>query len=414
MVSQGLHIFGLNLDGPKETIVIVGLFLLVVLCLEIILHHSPKALFALIPESGVVILMGCILGSIFVAVDIAPRRSLTLDPEIFFLILIPPIIFEAGYSLKKTPFRKNLVIILVYALVGTFLSAIILGTSALSRSNPCVAGFLLWIVSPTFRVENQISFLEALVFGTVLSAVDPVAVIAIFDKVKVNRRLNAIVFGESVLNDAMSIVLFVIFTSLLSEGVTLYLPVFAVAKFLVVSLGGIFFGLAYGVLASFITKYSDVRHVVQPFIVVLCAYLSYITSEIFAVSGIVAILIYGIFSGYYAAYNISSRSRSTLSDFAKITSLMAEALVFAQLGISTAYHVLGPSDISSFTISGSSGVFRFGKRWDATMILFTLLFIFILRFLLIFLLTMMTTKLGEKPVSTREQIVVQFCWPFAC
>lgn len=401
MVSQGLHIFGLNLDGPKETIVIVGLFLLVVLCLEIILHHSPKALFALIPESGVVILMGCILGSIFVAVDIAPRRSLTLDPEIFFLILIPPIIFEAGYSLKKTPFRKNLVIILVYALVGTFLSAIILG-------------FLLWIVSPTFRVENQISFLEALVFGTVLSAVDPVAVIAIFDKVKVNRRLNAIVFGESVLNDAMSIVLFVIFTSLLSEGVTLYLPVFAVAKFLVVSLGGIFFGLAYGVLASFITKYSDVRHVVQPFIVVLCAYLSYITSEIFAVSGIVAILIYGIFSGYYAAYNISSRSRSTLSDFAKITSLMAEALVFAQLGISTAYHVLGPSDISSFTISGSSGVFRFGKRWDATMILFTLLFIFILRFLLIFLLTMMTTKLGEKPVSTREQIVVQFCWPFAC
>lgn len=401
MVSQGLHIFGLNLDGPKETIVIVGLFLLVVLCLEIILHHSPKALFALIPESGVVILMGCILGSIFVAVDIAPRRSLTLDPEIFFLILIPPIIFEAGYSLKKTPFRKNLVIILVYALVGTFLSAIILG-------------FLLWIVSPTFRVENQISFLEALVFGTVLSAVDPVAVIAIFDKVKVNRRLNAIVFGESVLNDAMSIVLFVIFTSLLSEGVTLYLPVFAVAKFLVVSLGGIFFGLAYGVLASFITKYSDVRHVVQPFIVVLCAYLSYITSEIFAVSGIVAILIYGIFSGYYAAYNISSRSRSTLADFAKITSLMAEALVFAQLGISTAYHVLGPSDISSFTISGSSGVFRFGKRWDATMILFTLLFIFILRFLLIFLLTMMTTKLGEKPVSTREQIVVQFCWPFAC
>ena len=101
-------------------------------------------------------------------------------------IVLSAIVFiamKAGYSLKKTPFRKNLVIILVYALVGTFLSAIILGTSALSRSNPCVAGFLLWIVSPTFRVENQISFLEALVFGTVLSAVDPVAVIAIFDKV---------------------------------------------------------------------------------------------------------------------------------------------------------------------------------------------------------------------------------------
>ena len=100
-------------------------------------------------------------------------------------IVLSAIVFiamKAGYSLKKTPFRKNLVIILVYALVGTFLSAIILGTSALSRSNPCVAGFLLWIVSPTFRVENQISFLEALVFGTVLSAVDPVAVIAIFDK----------------------------------------------------------------------------------------------------------------------------------------------------------------------------------------------------------------------------------------
>ena len=117
------------------------------------------------------------------------------DPEVFFNILLPPIIFHAGYSMKKKHFFKNFGAILMFAMLGTTISCFV------------TAGFM-YLVTLVFRsIREYFTFVDCLFFGAIISATDPVTVLAIFNDQKVNVNLYALVFGESVLNDAVSIIL---------------------------------------------------------------------------------------------------------------------------------------------------------------------------------------------------------------
>ncbi|TRZ01987.1 hypothetical protein DNTS_024160 [Danionella cerebrum] len=104
-------------------------------------------------------------------------RKVTFDPEVFFNILLPPIIFHAGYSLKRRHFFRNLGSILAYAFVGTVVSCFIIGL----------------IMYGCVMMMKQIGHL--------------VTVLAIFNELQVDSDLYALLFGESVLNDAVAVVL---------------------------------------------------------------------------------------------------------------------------------------------------------------------------------------------------------------
>lgn len=120
----------------------------------------------------------------------------TFDPEIFFNIILPPIIFHAGYSLKRKYFFRNLGAILLYAIVGTTLSSFFIGLimyGCVQLTPPHLAG--------------GFTFLDTLYFGALMSPTDPLTVLAIFSDLRVDVNLYALVFGESVLNDAVALVL---------------------------------------------------------------------------------------------------------------------------------------------------------------------------------------------------------------
>jgi NhaP-type Na+/H+ or K+/H+ antiporter len=122
-------------------------------------------------------------------------------PTIFFVIILPPIVFEAGYFMPKDPFFDNLGTILTYAIVGTFFNAMAIGGSIyLVVEYGLVPGF-----------DEHISLIHCLLFGSIISAVDPVAVIAVFDEIHVNMTLYICVFGESLLNDGVAVVLYRVF-----------------------------------------------------------------------------------------------------------------------------------------------------------------------------------------------------------
>ncbi|EMP32574.1 Sodium/hydrogen exchanger 7 [Chelonia mydas] len=125
-------------------------------------------------------------------------RKVTFDPEVFFNILLPPIIFHAGYSLKKRHFFRNLGSILAYAFLGTAVSCFIIGN-------------LMYGVVKLMKLVGQLSdkfyYTDCLFFGAVISATDPVTVLAIFNELHADVDLYALLFGESVLNDAVAIVL---------------------------------------------------------------------------------------------------------------------------------------------------------------------------------------------------------------
>ncbi|KTF95056.1 hypothetical protein cypCar_00006770 [Cyprinus carpio] len=125
-------------------------------------------------------------------------RKVTFDPEVFFNILLPPIIFHAGYSLKRRHFFRNLGSILAYAFVGTVVSCFIIGLLMYG----CVM-----LMKQIGHLGGDFFFTDCLFFGSIVSATDPVTVLAIFNELQVDADLYALLFGESVLNDAVAVVL---------------------------------------------------------------------------------------------------------------------------------------------------------------------------------------------------------------
>ena len=113
---------------------------------------------------------------------------------LFLLLLLPPIIFEAGYNMNKKPFFANFGSILAYSFLGTFIAIF---TSAV----------LFWVVGQT-DLSPEFTWKDSFAFGSLISATDPVSVLAVFKEMDADVNLYAIVFGESIFNDAIGIVMY--------------------------------------------------------------------------------------------------------------------------------------------------------------------------------------------------------------
>uniref|UniRef100_A0A8C5WLU4 Sodium/hydrogen exchanger 8 n=1 Tax=Leptobrachium leishanense TaxID=445787 RepID=A0A8C5WLU4_9ANUR len=173
-------------------------FSLIVLAICIILVHLLiKFRLHFLPESVAVVSLGILMGAVIKIIESQKlanwKEEEMFRPNMFFLLLLPPIIFESGYSLHKGNFFQNIGSITLFAVFGTAISAFIVGGGI----------FFLGQADVIYKLSMTDSF----AFGSLISAVDPVATIAIFNALNVDPVLNMLVFGESILNDAVSIVL---------------------------------------------------------------------------------------------------------------------------------------------------------------------------------------------------------------
>ncbi|XP_046641576.1 sodium/hydrogen exchanger 8-like [Daphnia pulicaria] len=165
-------------------------------------HHNSLSIFLVLVLLGICILVAVIFIGALVGLflklmsyqNVADwAKEAAFSPTIFFLVLLPPIIFESGYNLHKGNFFQNIGSITVFAVFGTLISAMIVGSGV----------YLLGLAD----IAYKLSFIESFAFGSLISAVDPVATLAIFQALDVDPVLNMLVFGESILNDAVAIVL---------------------------------------------------------------------------------------------------------------------------------------------------------------------------------------------------------------
>lgn len=117
-----------------------------------------------------------------------------INSDIFFLYLLPPIVLDAGYFMPSWPFFENIGTILSYAVVGTMWNAFGIGL------------FLYGICQVKYFKLQDVSLLHNFWFGSLIAAVDPVAVLSVFEEIHVNGKLHILVFGESLLNDAVTVV----------------------------------------------------------------------------------------------------------------------------------------------------------------------------------------------------------------
>ncbi len=119
----------------------------------------------------------------------------TFDYKTFFNLLLPPIILNSGYDLHRRTFFSNFGSILIFALGGTILSTLIIGG-------------LLYLLVLVGLNGLEVSPLDCVIVGSILSSTDPVTILALFHQLKVDPKLYSIIFGESMLNDSVAIVLF--------------------------------------------------------------------------------------------------------------------------------------------------------------------------------------------------------------
>ncbi|EKX42729.1 hypothetical protein GUITHDRAFT_164085, partial [Guillardia theta CCMP2712] len=217
---------------------------------------------------------------------------------VFFLYLVPSILYESGYSLNQKDFFRNFTAIILYAVVGTVISSIVTGMTLFQlASKGSVTGI------------NASSPKESLMFGSLLSATDPVATLAVLGQLNGDPQLYSIIFGESVLNDAVAIVLFQTLDSFPDDSkfhVSAKAAFGALGMFLGISIGSVLLGAVSGLCAGFITKWMLVKATAPTEVTVMLsmAYLSFIAADSVGLSGLMAVFFSGVVMSHYAKYNI--------------------------------------------------------------------------------------------------------------
>jgi len=278
-----------------ETLVIV--LLLVVSIVAIVVRRIR------LPYTVALVLVGLLI-------TFEQELAFEVTPELILALFVPPLVFEAAFHLEFNQLRDNLIPILILAVPGVVLSTLIVG------------GIVSVVVGLPLGV--------AAVFGALISATDPVAVVSFFRALGVPRRLAVAVEGESLFNDGTAIVIFNLMLGAALIGH--FDPIQGILNFLRVSLGGLGIGLAMGwVVSRLIAQIDD--YFIEITLTTVLAYGSYLVSEQVHVSGVLAVVAAGIVNGNIGSQGMSPTTKIVLFNFWEYLAFLVNSLVFLLIGI---------------------------------------------------------------------------------
>ncbi|XP_071679308.1 sodium/hydrogen exchanger 6 isoform X2 [Lolium perenne] len=280
-----------------------------------------------LPEASASLLIGLMVGGLASISNTqkSTRRWFNFREELFFMLLLPPIIFQSGFSLAPKPFFSNFGAIITFAIVGTFIASIVTG----------VLVYLAGLIHLVYRMP----LIESMMFGALVSATDPVTVLSIFQELGTDVNLYALVFGESVLNDAMAISLYRTMSSLRTNPSSQNIFI-VILRFLEDFFGSMSIGVGAGFISALLFKYSTLGvenlYNLESCLFVLFPYFSYMLAEGFGLSGIVSILFTGIVMKRYTSPNLSEDSQRFTASLFHLLSSLAETFVFIYMGFDIA------------------------------------------------------------------------------
>ncbi|GFZ05001.1 Na+/H+ (sodium hydrogen) exchanger 3 [Actinidia rufa] len=270
----------MNLGNDHGSVVPVTVFV-AVLCLCLVIGHLLKEN-RWVNESITAIFIGCCTGIVILLVS-KGRSShiLRFDEELFFIYLLPPIIFNAGFQVKKKQFFHNFLTILLFGVIGVFISA----------------------------------FLITAAIGAIFSATDTVCTLQVLHQDE-TPLLYSLVFGEGVVNDATTVVLFNAVQKIDVTRLDGWVAAHIFGDFLYLFSTSTVLGVAD--ISNYIhtlmpircvsRRHSSVREIA---LMMLMAYLSYMLAEVLHLSGILTVFFCGIVMSHYAWHNVTESSRIT-------------------------------------------------------------------------------------------------------
>ncbi|XP_078044112.1 na[+]/H[+] hydrogen exchanger 1 [Augochlora pura] len=355
-------------------------FVLCVLALGILLIHLMlQTNFQYLPESVVIVFLGGAIGMIINLMsnqNIANwRKEEAFSPTAFFLVLLPPIIFESGYNLHKGNFFQNIGSILVFAIFGTAISAFVIGAGI----------YLLGLA----QVAYKLSFVESFAFGSLISAVDPVATVAIFHALDVDPVLNMLVFGESILNDAISIVLTTSVLESNNASTTSEAIILGLNRFCLMFFASAGIGVVFALISALLLKHVDLRKnpSLEFGLMLVFTYAPYVLAEGIQLSGIMAILFNGIVMSHYTHFNLSTVTQITMQQTMRTLAFIAETCVFAYLGLA---------------------LFSFRHRVEPALVVWSIILCLIGRAANIFPLALLVNRFREHQITRKMMFIMWF------
>ncbi|XP_078443397.1 Na+/H+ (sodium hydrogen) exchanger 3 isoform X2 [Wolffia australiana] len=330
-------------DTDRSLVISICIFV-AVLCICIVTGHLLEEK-RWLDQSVTAIAVGCIIGTIILFVSKGENSHiLRFDEELFFIYLLPPIIFNAGFQVKKKRFFENFFTIMLFGVFGVFISSAIISAGS-------------WWLFPMVGFDG-LEKQDYLAVGTIFSSTDTICTLQILHQEE-TPFLYSLVFGEGVVNDATSVVLFNTIKKLDVSKVQGWRIVLRILiDFLYLFSTSTILGVSSGLLTAYVIKalyfgrHSTDREIS---LMVLMAYLSYMLAELFRLSSILTVFFSGIVMSHYAWHNVTESSRTTTRHAFATMSFIAETFIFLYVGMDALD--VEKWKVSKTSFSTSSGIY---------------------------------------------------------
>lgn len=368
--------------SDHASVVSINLFV-ALLCACIVIGHLLEEN-RWMNESITALLLGMSTGLvIFLTTKGKSSHILVFSEDLFFIYLLPPIIFNAGFQVKKKQFFRNFATIMLFGAIGTLISFFIISFGATE-----ILG----------KMDIGLDFGDFLAIGAIFSATDSVCTLQVLNQDE-TPLLYSLVFGEGVVNDATSIVLFNAIQHFDLTQIDVRVVLKFIGNFLYLFVTSTFLGAFTGLLSAYIIKklyfgrHSTDREVA---LMMLMAYLSYMLAELLDLSGILTVFFCGIVMSHYTWHNVTESSRVTTKHAFATLSFIAEVFLFLYVGMDAL-------DIEKWSYVSDSP----GTSVSVSSILLGLVlvgraaFVFPLSFL-----SNLTKKTQSEKISFNQQIVI--------
>jgi monovalent cation:H+ antiporter, CPA1 family len=259
-----------------------------------------------LPYALALVIVGLVIGLF----HLLPGVQMT--PNLILLVFLPALLFEASWNIDVQELKRSKFPLVALSTVGIFISMFL------------IAGILHYCLG----LEAN----AALLFGSLISATDPISVIALFRKLNVDRRLAMLLEGESLFNDGTAVVLFQIVAASAVYGQVVSVPA-GIVQFLFICAGGCGVGAFAGFLTSYITRFFD-DHLPEIMLTTIAAYGSFMLAESVHVSPVLAVVVTGIVIGNYGSRTaMSATTRLAVNSFWEYAAFVVNSFVFLLIGM---------------------------------------------------------------------------------